>query len=113
MAPSKNKKRQITERGLQLVARRFQVLSEPARLRLLTVLEDGEQNVTTLVKLTGLSQGNVSKHLGILMDVGMVDRRKQGVNAFYFISDPQIIELCDLMCARLEEDLAQRSAHFR
>ncbi len=111
--PRKSSKPRLSARGLQMVARRFQVLSEPARLALLVALEQGEQNVTALVGLTGLSQGNVSKHLGILMEVGMVDRRKQGVNAFYFISDPQIMELCDLMCARLEKDLAEKSAHLR
>ena len=111
--PRKNKGPRISGPALRLVARRFKVLSEPARLQLLIALEQGEQHVTALVKLTGLTQANVSKHLGILMEVGMVDRRKQGLNSFYFISDPQIMELCDLMCARLENDLAQRSAHFR
>ncbi len=111
--PRKTKSPRISGPALRLVARRFKVLSEPARLQLLIALEHGEQHVTALVELTGLTQANVSKHLGILMEVGMVDRRKQGVNAFYFISDPQILELCDLMCARLEKDLAKRSSHFR
>lgn len=107
------KKRQLSEQGLRLVARQFQVLSEPARLKLLAILEEGEQNVTALVKLTGMTQANVSKHLGILHDVAMVDRRKQGLSSFYFISDPKIAELCDLMCSKLEKDFAKKSTHFR
>jgi len=107
------KSKKISAQGLQLVARRFKVLSEPARLKLLMALEEGEQHVTALIKLTGLTQGNVSKHLGILMGEGMVDRRKQGLNAFYFISDPQIIELCDLMCSKLEKEFNKRSVHFQ
>ncbi len=109
--PAKHKK--LSDRGLQLVARRFKVLSEPARLKLLMALEHGEQHVTALIELTDLTQGNVSKHLGILMDVGMVDRRKQGLNAFYFISDPQILYLCELMCSKLEAEFSKDSAHFR
>lgn len=111
--PRPTKRKKISERGLQLVARRFKVLSEPARLKLLMSLEGGEQNVTALIELTGLTQGNVSKHLGILLGEGIVDRRKQGLNAFYFISDPQIIELCDLMCSKLEKDFAKKSTQFR
>ncbi|MEP6808988.1 MAG: helix-turn-helix domain-containing protein [Chthoniobacterales bacterium] len=76
-------------------------------------LEHGEQHVSALIELTDLTQGNVSKHLGILMEAGIVDRRKQGLNAFYFISDKQILELCDLMCAKLEQDFSKNSAHFR
>ncbi|CAN5390150.1 metalloregulator ArsR/SmtB family transcription factor [soil metagenome] len=105
--------RQLSEEGLRLVARQFQVLSEPARLKLLAVLEEGEQNVTALVQLTGLSQANISKHLGILHDVGMVDRRKEGPSSFYFISDPKISELCDLMCSKLEKEFDKKSTHFR
>ncbi len=111
--PPKKKKLPLSPRALQLVARRFQILSQPARLSLLAALEQGEKNVSALVGLTGLSQGNVSKHLGILMEAGMIARRKHGVQAFYFISDPKILELCDLMCSRLTKDLAERSSHFR
>ncbi len=107
------KRSKISGPGLQLVARRFKVLSEPARLKLLIALEKNEQHVTALVRLTGLTQANVSKHLGILMEVGMVDRRKEGLNAFYFISDPQILDLCELMCAKLEQEFSKKSAHFR
>ena len=111
--PRKVKRPRISGPALEIVARRFKVLSEPARLKLLLALEDGEQHVSALVKLTGLTQANVSKHLGILMEVGMVGRRKEGLNAFYFISDPQIMDLCDLMCAKLEAEFTKKSAHFR
>lgn len=109
----KSHSRKLLPRGVQLVAERFKVLSEPARLYLLMALEGGEQNVTSLVKTTGLTQANVSKHLAILMSVGMVGRRKDGVNAFYFISDPTIFELCDLMCHRIERTLAANSKPIR
>lgn len=109
----RKKRRKLSEQGLRLLARQFQVLSEPARLKLLAVLEEGEQNVTALVKVTGMAQANVSKHLGILHDVGMVDRRKEGLSSFYFISDPKISELCELMCSKLEKEFDRKSTHFR
>lgn len=109
----KKPRRPLSEEGLRLVARQFQVLSEPARLKLLAVLEGGEQNVTALVQFTGLSQANVSKHLAILRDVGMVDRRKEGLSTCYFISDRKISELCDLMCSKLKKELSEKSRNFR
>ena len=54
--PRKSKRPKLTDEGFQLVAQRFKVLSEPVRLKLLAVLEDGEQNVGQLVTLTGQSQ---------------------------------------------------------
>lgn len=109
----KVKRLQLSERGLQLVAQRFKLLSEPTRLKLLMVLEPGEQNVTALVNRTGLTQANVSKHLALLMSAGMVDRRKEGVSTYYFIADPQIFDLCDLMCHRIQVGLANTTALTR
>ena len=83
------------------------------RLKLLIALENGEKNVTELVQHTEATQANVSKHLGILSDAGMVSRRKEGLKTFYFISDPQIFELCDLMCSKLQREFSAKSAHFR
>lgn len=102
----------FSSQALGFVARRFRVLGEPMRLTLLVALDTGEKNVGQLVKLTRTTQANVSKHLRVLSDAGMVASRKAGLKTFYFISDPQIIDLCHLMCARLKKEFAARSAHF-
>lgn len=107
------KSTKFSKHTLQFVASRFRVLGEPMRLALLIALDTGEKNVTALVRISGASQANVSKHLRILADSGMVASRKDGLKIFYFISDPQIIEVCELMCARLKEEFAAKSAHFR
>ncbi len=111
--PRKPKRPKLTDEGFQIVAQRFKVLSEPVRLKLLAVLEEGEQNVGQLVTLTGQSQANVSKHLATLVAAGMIGRRKEGLNAYYFISDPQISELCDLMCHRLKREFAAKKSPFQ
>ena len=98
--------------ALGFVAERFRVLGEPMRLKLLIALETGEKNVTELVQLTESTQANVSKHLGILSDAGMISRRKEGPKTFYEISDPQIFKLCDLMCSKLQKEFTEKSAHF-
>ncbi|MBM3823806.1 MAG: helix-turn-helix transcriptional regulator [Verrucomicrobia bacterium] len=96
--------------ALELVAARFRLLAEPMRLRLLHELRGGEKSVTALVEATGAGQANVSKHLSLLAGAGMVGRRKQGLNVHYFIADESLFELCDLVCGRLQEELAAKTA---
>lgn len=112
-SPKSKKIRVFTPQALDFVATRFRVLGEPMRLKLLIALEAGEKNVTELVQLTDATQANVSKHLGILSDAGMISRRKEGLKTFYEISDPQILKLCDLMCSKLEKEFAEKSRHLR
>jgi DNA-binding transcriptional ArsR family regulator len=94
---------------LDLIAERFRVLAEPARLRLLNTLMEGERTVSELVEETGLNQANVSKHLGLLRSSGFVARRKAGLYSFYTVSDPSVFELCEIMCGRLEADAESRN----
>ena len=98
--------------ALELVAARFRMLAEPMRLRLLNELRERELTVTGLVEATGAGQANVSKHLSLLADAGMVGRRKEGLNVFYFIADRSLFELCDLVCGRLQKELAEKARHF-
>ncbi len=101
--------KQLPPEVIDLIADRFRVLAEPARLRILNTLMGGELTVSDLVKETGLNQANVSKHLRVLRAAGYVDRRKAGLYAFYTIADPSVEVLCQIMCGRLEEQAAQHS----
>jgi DNA-binding transcriptional ArsR family regulator len=98
----------LTPEALELVAARFRVLSEPSRLRILHTLGRSEMSVGDLVEATNASQANTSKHLGMLLDAGIVARRKDGLNAYYRVADESIFELCELVCSRLSEQLAAR-----
>ena len=48
----------------------------------------------------------------LLADAGMVGRRKEGVNIYYFIADVSLFELCDLVCGRLQKELAEKARQF-
>lgn len=96
---------QISPEILEFLASRFKVLAEPMRLRILHELQQGERTVTQIIEGTEANQANVSKHLGILTRAGMVSRRKEGLNAYYSISDPAIFELCDFVCNKLRTKL--------
>lgn len=92
----------LSDRALELVAHRFKLLGEPTRLRLLQLLMQGEKSVNELVSVSGSTQANVSKHLGMLADGGLVARRKVGVSIFYRLADPALFTLCDLVCRSLQ-----------
>jgi DNA-binding transcriptional ArsR family regulator len=102
------KPRPLSDEALVMIARRFSLLGEPLRIRLLHSLHDGEKNVGRLVEMTGGTQTNVSRHLQALADAGIVARRKEGLQVFYSICDPTIFDLCELVCGSLERQHASR-----
>lgn len=89
----------MSDKMLGLVARRFRTLGEPYRLRILQELEAGEKSVGELVTALDGNQPNVSKHLQILSDAGLIGRRREGTSIFYAISDPMVFKLCALVCS--------------
>ena len=98
----------MTPQVLALVAERFKALAEPARLEILNCLRGSEMTVTELVDETGLGQANVSKHLQLLLSLGYVTRRKEGLFAYYALADKEVFKLCDLMCGRIESEMQAR-----
>jgi ArsR family transcriptional regulator len=69
---------------------------------------DGPKNVTELVGLVGANQASVSRHLQTLTDVGILDRKREGLHVIYTIADESVAELCDLVCGRIEAFLKKR-----
>ncbi len=102
----------LSEEALEIVARRFAVLAEPMRLRLIQALFGGEKNVTELVEATGSTQANVSRHLQTLTAAHVLARRKEGLQVFYRISDPTIPKLCELVCGSLGKTLQKQADHL-
>jgi DNA-binding transcriptional ArsR family regulator len=90
---------------VELIARRFRVLGEPMRIRLLDALRDGPLTVGALQEATGATQQNVSKHLGVLFEAGLVTRAKERTSVRYEIADPAVFELCEQVCGGLRRQL--------
>lgn len=103
----------LPEEALERIAARFRVLGDPSRLRLLSRLMQGERSVGELMEETGLSQTNVSRHLGLLRREGLVERRAEGNRGLYRIADPTMAEVCELVCGGLAERLAEDLEVFR
>jgi DNA-binding transcriptional ArsR family regulator len=102
----------LTDEALEMVAARFRCLAEPMRLKILRALQDGERTVGQLVRQLEANQANISKHLKMLMEAGVVSRRSQGTSAHYSISDPMIIKLCHTVCNGLAEQLKTQAEGF-
>lgn len=102
----------LSVEALELIANRFKILSEPIRLRMLHALQDGEKSVTQLTEAVETSQPNVSKHLKILQDAGVVKRNQQGNTVYYSIADNSIFTLCETVCGSLETRLRNQAEIF-
>jgi DNA-binding transcriptional ArsR family regulator len=94
---------------VEAIARRFRVIGEPMRIRLLDRLREGEASVQDLTRATGASQQNVSKHLGVLLEAGIVGRRKEGNLAYYRIVDSSVYDLCEGVCGSLQRQASELS----
>ncbi|MFN5513293.1 MAG: ArsR/SmtB family transcription factor [Cyanobacteriota bacterium] len=92
-----------------LIAEYFKVLSEVSRLQILSCLRQGPLNVTELTEATGLGQANLSKHLKVLTQAGILSRQTQGVSAYYSIADPSIFDICELVCDRIGQRIKQQA----
>jgi DNA-binding transcriptional ArsR family regulator len=89
----------------EVIAQRFRVLGEPMRIKLLDRLREGPASVSELQERTGASQQNVSKHLGVLWNAGMVSRSRDGNFAVYAIADPSVFDLCEQVCGGIRRQL--------
>ncbi|MFS8740783.1 ArsR/SmtB family transcription factor [Synechococcus sp. W70.1] len=102
----------LTPEVLTSVAEYFKVLAEPSRLQILCQLRSGPKNVTQILEATGMGQANVSKHLKILAQAGIVSREPKGVSVYYQIADPVCFELCEVVCKQLIKRLKQQAQQW-
>jgi DNA-binding transcriptional ArsR family regulator len=87
---------------VELIAARFRALAEPTRIKLLDRLREGEATVLELTALVGTTSQNVSKHLNLLQQAGIVARRKHGNHSCYRIVDATVYALCETVCGSLQ-----------
>jgi DNA-binding transcriptional ArsR family regulator len=84
-----------------VVARYFGVLSEPTRLKILHTICQSERSVSAIVEATGATQTNVSRHLGLMLNAGVVSRRREGNAVYYRVANPEFVEICRSVCVQI------------
>lgn len=80
------------------------------RIRLLDQLRDGEATVGELSEALEAGQQNISKHLTVLADAGILGRRKDGNRVYYRIVDEGVLTLCEHVCGTVQQQLRSLSA---
>lgn len=86
----------------EAAAELFRVLSTPMRLKIVSCLREGEQNVSYLLSKIETTQPNMSQHLNTLYKAGVLGRRRDGVQILYRIVDERVAELCRAVCKQVE-----------
>ena len=84
-------------------------LADPKRLLILYALRNGELSVSDICGEVGFAQANVSQHLAVLRDKGLVRTRKEGQFVYYSVSSPKIIEALDLLRQVMTEQVVAAS----
>lgn len=112
MAGKGRKHELLPPEAVELVASRFRILGEPVRIKILQTLQEGEKNVSELVEAVGSTQPNVSKHLRILQDAGIIGRRQEGNSVYCYITDDSVLDLCDAVCGSIRQQTAARAKLF-
>ena len=83
------------------VARYFSLLAEPTRLKILHTICHDERSVSSIVAATGATQTNVSRHLSLMHQAGVVSRRRDGSTVYYKVLDHEFAEICRTVCVRI------------
>jgi len=94
----------------EMISARLRIIGDPTRIRILDLLRDDELSVTQLTERLETSQQNASKHLGMLLQAGIVARRKDGNSSIYSIADRGVYELCEQVCGGLQLQLTELTA---
>src|SRR5262249_58451530 len=94
---------------LEMVAARFKLLPEPLRLRILQEVGKSEMTVSEIAETVQATQPNVSKHLKMLQEGGVLSRRQEKNVVYYSLSDPSSIDICDVVCFSIRKRLSQQS----
>jgi len=84
-------------------------LASPKRLEILNALKEGEKTVTELVEILGVPKANVSQHLAVMRHKSILTTRREGVNIFYRVANPKVIQACILMREVLTEQMQEKS----
>src|SRR5680860_1691380 len=84
-------------------------LANPRRLEIIEALRNNELNATQLVQKIHITKANLSQHMSMLIQKGVVLSRREGLNVFYKLSDERITKACDLMRDVLIKNLEQNN----
>jgi len=84
------------------------ILASPKRIEIITALKDGEKTVSEIIEVLGIPKANASQHLALMKVKGILNSRREGVNVYYSIANPKVIQACSLMREVLSDIMVER-----
>ncbi|MGO9015628.1 MAG: ArsR/SmtB family transcription factor [Dissulfurispiraceae bacterium] len=84
------------------------ILASPKRIEIITALKDGEKTVSEIIEVLGIPKANASQHLALMKVKGILNSRREGVNVYYSIANPKVIQACGLMREVLSDIMVER-----
>ena len=96
------------EKIFELQADLCKIFSNAKRLETINALKEKEMSASELIEKTGISKANLSQHMSIFKSKGVILTRREGVNIYYQISSPKLIQACNLMREVLLEQLQEK-----
>lgn len=102
----------LTAKALEQIADYFKVLADPTRLQILSLLGDGDYNVGELAKQCDCSSANISRHLSLLSQHGLIVRTSKGTSAYYQLTDQSPYALCELVCENIHRKISAQKQAF-
>ena len=85
------------------------IFTSPKRLEIIDLLRNGEMAVGEMAEVSGYGQANISQHLSILRQYGVVNTRHEGTTVFYSMANPKILDAIDIMREVLIERLKENA----
>ena len=89
------------------------VFSNPKRLEIIDLLRGGEKSVNELSSLMDIPQANLSQHLSVMKQKGILEARRDGVNIYYSIANPKVLKAFEIIREVLLEQLSRHEKMFK
>lgn len=99
--------KQMEEKMFQMHAEVCKSMANPTRLKIISLLREGEKSVEELLEKLKLPKANLSQHLSVLRQRRIVSTRREGLNIYYKIANPKMIKACDILREVLLEQLQE------
>src|SRR3990167_1807639 len=101
------KQKILDDKLFALHAEVYKSMANPTRLKILNALENGERSVDAMAKALGLRKANLSQHLAVLRQRGIVATRREGLNIYYRCANPKMLKACAILREVLLEQLRE------
>ena len=102
-----DKMKRVDDQIFLMHAEVCKAMASPVRLKILNALRNGEQSVEAMVRSLKVRKANLSQHLAILRQRGIVATRREGLNIFYRCANPKMLKACAILREVLMEQLAE------